>query len=123
MFKPVRVEKPWGHELIWARADQYVGKILHINKGERLSLQFHNIKDETIHLLAGRMKFEIEENGVMVVRTLMAGESYHIAPKTKHRMEAEETCDVLEASTPHLDDVVRLNDSYGRVTPSVNGRK
>ncbi|MBI5528981.1 MAG: cupin domain-containing protein [Deltaproteobacteria bacterium] len=124
MFKPVRIGKPWGFELIWAHTEKYVGKILHIDAGQKLSLQFHNIKDETIHLLSGRMNFEIEENGVMVVRTLRPGDSYHIPPKSKHRMEAEETCDVLEASTPHLDDVVRLQDAYGRVEAEIkNGRK
>ena len=114
MFTPVRVEKPWGHELIWAHTDAYVGKILHIKAGERLSLQLHNVKDETIHLLSGRMRFEVEENGAMTARTLLPGESYRIRPGTRHRMAAVETCDVLEASTPHLDDVVRLEDAYGR---------
>jgi quercetin dioxygenase-like cupin family protein len=124
MFKPVRVPKPWGHELIWAHTDRYVGKVLHIDAGQKLSLQFHNFKDETIHMLSGRMNFEVEENGVMVVRTLLPGDSYHIPPKAKHRMEAEETCEVLEASTPHLDDVVRLQDAYGRVAAEIkNGRK
>jgi quercetin dioxygenase-like cupin family protein len=123
MFTPKKIEKPWGYELIWAQTDQYIGKILHVNKGQKLSLQFHNIKDETIHLLAGRLRFEIEENGVMVIRTLTPGDSYHIKPKCKHRMDAEEICEILEASTPFLDDVVRLQDAYGRVQPASNGKK
>jgi mannose-6-phosphate isomerase len=109
-----RVEKPWGYELIWARTERYVGKLLHINAGERLSLQFHRVKDETVHVQSGRMRFVVEENGVMVERVMGPGESYHITPHTKHRMIAETDCDVLEASTPELDDVVRLEDKYGR---------
>jgi quercetin dioxygenase-like cupin family protein len=114
MFKPVRVEKPWGHELIWAHTDKYVGKILHVKKGEKLSLQYHDFKDETIHLLSGSLRFEIEEDGAMAVHVMAPGASYHIRPHMKHRMEAAEDCDILEASTPQLDDVVRLQDAYGR---------
>ncbi len=109
-----RVEKPWGYELIWAHTERYVGKLLHINAGERLSLQFHKVKDETVHVHSGRMRFVVEEDGAMVERVLGPGESYHIRPFTKHRMIAETDCDVLEASTPELDDVVRLEDKYGR---------
>ena len=90
------------------------GKLLHIRKGERLSLQFHRVKDETVHVQAGEMKFIVEEDGAMVERILRPGDSYHIAPNTRHRMEAITDCDVLEASTPELDDVVRLEDAYGR---------
>jgi len=114
IFKTVKVAKPWGFELIWARTDIYVGKILHVKKGEKLSLQYHNVKDETIHLLTGRLRFEIEEDGKMMVKEMMPGDSYHIRPKMKHRMDAIEDCDILEASTPQLDDVVRLSDAYGR---------
>lgn len=109
-----RVEKPWGYEIIWARTPKYVGKVLHINAGHKLSLQFHRVKDETVHVHSGQMKFVVEENGVMTERVLGPGESYHIKPNTKHRMIAVTDCDVLEASTPELDDVVRLEDSYGR---------
>jgi len=123
MFETEKIEKPWGYELIWAHTDKYVGKILHVNKGEKLSLQFHNLKDETIHLFYGKLKLEIEENGVMVIRTLMPGDSYRIPPKTKHRMDAEETCDIIEASTPELDDIVRIQDSYGRAPATVCARK
>ena len=109
-----RVEKPWGYEIIWARTPKYVGKVLHINAGHKLSLQFHRVKDETVHVRSGQMKFVVEEDGVMTERVLGPGESYHIKPNTKHRMIAVTDCDVLEASTPELDDVVRLEDSYGR---------
>lgn len=111
---PQRVEKPWGYELIWARTERYVGKILHINAGQKLSLQYHRVKDETVHVHTGRMRFVVEEDGALVERVLGPGESYRIRPNTKHRMIAETDCDVLEASTPELDDVVRLEDSYGR---------
>jgi quercetin dioxygenase-like cupin family protein len=112
---PTRVDKPWGHEIIWARTEKYVGKTLHIKAGHQLSLQFHRVKDETIHVQAGRMRFRVEEDGQMVERMLNPGDSYHIIPNTKHRMIAETDCDILEASTPELDDVVRLEDSYGRI--------
>jgi mannose-6-phosphate isomerase len=109
-----RVEKPWGHELIWARTERYVGKVLHIRQGHKLSLQFHRVKDETIHLLSGRMVFVVDEGGGLVEREMTAGESYHVVPGTRHRMIALSDCDVLEASTAELDDVVRIEDSYGR---------
>jgi quercetin dioxygenase-like cupin family protein len=114
-MKPYRVEKPWGHELIWARTDRYVGKILHIKAGHALSLQYHNVKDETVHLLTGRMRFQTGESETNLSDTVLeAGESFHITPHLRHRMIAETDCDVLEASTPELDDVVRLEDRYGR---------
>jgi quercetin dioxygenase-like cupin family protein len=113
-----RVEKPWGHEIIWARTEQYVGKLLHIKAGHKLSLQYHRVKDETVHVQSGQMKFIVEEEGSMVERILGPGDSYHITPNTKHRMVAVTDCDILEASTPELDDVVRLEDSYGRVGTS-----
>lgn len=115
MEQPViRVEKPWGYELHWAKTDQYVGKILHINKGHALSLQYHNVKDETICVWSGRILFEVEENGALVGREMTPGQSWHTTPKTVHRMTALEDSDVMEVSTPHLDDVVRLEDRYGR---------
>jgi len=110
-----RVEKPWGHELIWARSDRYVGKILRINAGESLSLQYHERKDETIHVLRGKMNFFAAPEGEELRRIeLEEGESFHVSPGTRHRMEAVTDCDLLEASTPELDDVVRLEDRYGR---------
>jgi mannose-6-phosphate isomerase len=110
-----RVDKPWGHELIWAETDRYVGKVLHINAGQKLSLQYHEKKDETIHLWSGRMRFVYDEGNGVVERELVAGESFHIKPFVKHRMLAITDCEVLEASTPELDDVVRLEDAYGRI--------
>ena len=112
---PRRVEKPWGYELIWADTSQYVGKLLHIQAGEALSLQYHEVKDETIHLLKGEMRFSAgsSENDLQDI-DLRSGESFHVSTGTVHRMVAITDCDVLEASTPHLDDVVRLEDRYGR---------
>jgi mannose-6-phosphate isomerase-like protein (cupin superfamily) len=112
-----RVEKPWGYELIWAHTERYVGKVLHVNAGHRLSLQYHVKKDETIHLWSGRLTLVYDEGRGMIERELQPGESYHIVPGTKHRMIAITDCDILEASTPELDDVVRLEDAYGRVKP------
>lgn len=112
---PYKVEKPWGHELIWAKTKDYVGKILSIKAGHKLSLQYHNIKEETIHLRSGVMDFEYEViPGTMETILLVAGDTYHIEPLRKHRMAAVEDCQVLEVSTPHLDDVVRVEDAYGR---------
>ena len=109
-----RVEKPWGYELRWAKTDRYVGKIIHVNKGHALSLQYHNQKDETIYLWSGRLRFEIEIDGQLTAREMQPGEAVHITPKTVHRMTALEDSDILEASTPELHDVVRLEDRYGR---------
>ncbi len=108
------VNKPWGYEIIWAHTDRYVGKILHINKGESLSYQYHVVKDETIRLLSGVLDLDLESDGERGQLRLAAGESLHIVPGMKHRMIAVEDCDVLEVSTPELDDVVRLEDRYGR---------
>ena len=111
-----RVEKPWGYELWWARTDRYVGKILHINKGQSLSYQYHEVKDESLLLYSGKMALEIEEpGGTKEVLTLTPGESLRITPYTKHRMTAIEECEVIEVSTPEVEDVVRLEDRYGRV--------
>ena len=111
-----RVEKPWGYELIWAKTKDYVGKILHINEGHQLSLQYHRQKEETIIVQSGKMKFLFEnEKGEMEEIILLPGESHHIPTGRKHRMIAIEDCDVFEVSTPQLDDVVRLEDGYGRI--------
>jgi len=113
--RPTRVEKPWGHELIWANTDRYVGKILHVKAGHALSLQYHERKDETIHLLRGQMRFWVGPSAQQLQEIeLREGESYRITPGTVHRMEAVTDVDILEASTPDLDDVVRLEDRYGR---------
>jgi mannose-6-phosphate isomerase-like protein (cupin superfamily) len=113
--EPQRVEKPWGYELIWARTSRYVGKILHINQGHALSLQYHRKKDETVHVLSGTMLFQTGgENEPLQETVLGPGQSFHITPLLRHRMIAQTDCDILEASTPELDDVVRLEDRYGR---------
>src|SRR3954465_10154367 len=105
--RPVRVEKPWGHELIWAHTARYVGKILHIKAGHALSLQYHQQKDETVHVLTGRMRFQTGvHESKLGEQVLGPGESFHITPFLRHRMIAETDCDILEASTPELDDVV-----------------
>jgi len=111
-----QVPKPWGHELIWAETDRYVGKILHVKQGQALSLQYHERKDETIYLLSGRLRFEYGPRDESPLRevVLEAGETFHITPHLRHRMIGETDCDVLEVSTPELDDVVRLEDRYGR---------
>jgi quercetin dioxygenase-like cupin family protein len=110
------VPKPWGYEIIWARTDEYVGKILHVNAGQALSVQYHNAKDETVHLLSGEMIYWVKLPGSDQIQDmrLKTGESFRIAPHTVHYIEAVTDCDVLEASTAHLDDVVRLKDRYGR---------
>jgi mannose-6-phosphate isomerase-like protein (cupin superfamily) len=113
-----KVEKPWGYELIWAHTERYVGKVLHINRGESLSYQYHVVKDETIRLLSGLLEMDVETDGQRSTIRLSPGECLHIVPGMKHRMTAVQTCDVLEVSTPELDDVVRLEDRYGRATPS-----
>ena len=109
-----KVEKPWGYELHWAKTDRYVGKILHVNAGHALSLQYHNRKEETILLWAGHLQFEIEKNGSLTKIEMKPGDRVHVAPKTVHRMTALQDCDIFEVSTPELDDVVRLEDRYGR---------
>jgi mannose-6-phosphate isomerase len=110
----IRVDKPWGYELHWAKTDRYVGKLIHVNAGHALSLQYHNFKDETIYLHAGLLRFEIQEGSNRVTREMRPGERVHISPKTIHRMTAIEDSDIFEVSTPELDDVVRLEDRYGR---------
>ncbi len=115
---PTRVDKPWGHELIWAETEEYVGKILHIREGEALSLQYHEQKDETLHVLAGTMRLEAgPTHEDLDTVDLEAGDGYRVRPGTVHRLVAVTDCDVLEASTSHLSDVVRLEDRYGRAPP------
>jgi mannose-6-phosphate isomerase len=112
---PYRVDKPWGYELVWARTDRYVGKILHIEPGHVLSLQYHKEKDESIYVLHGEIILRFQEGDTLIERPLRQGEAFHIQPKVVHQFEAVAASDVLEASTPHIDDVVRLKDRYGRV--------
>ncbi len=114
-----KVDKPWGHELIWAHSERYVGKILHVRAGESLSLQYHREKDETIMLLAGRMRLEHFAEGEQPRLTdLLPFQPFHVTPGLRHRMTALEDCDLVEVSTPELDDVVRLEDRYGRAGTS-----
>jgi len=112
----IHVPKPWGHETIWARSDRYVGKILHINAGHELSVQYHNRKDETIYLLSGDIVYRVQREGDDILDDvkLKIGEAYRVTPGTIHQMIARTDCDVLEVSTPEIDDVVRLSDKYGR---------
>jgi len=112
---PRRVAKPWGHELIWATTDRYVGKILVIETGRRLSFQYHEVKDEWIHVLAGRLRLTLEDaTGAVVERELGPGEGAHVPPLRRHRYEAIERAELVEVSTPELMDVVRLEDDFGR---------
>lgn len=113
--KVVSVPKPWGHETIWAQSDRYVGKILHIRAGQELSVQYHNEKDETVHLLSGEIVYRVQSGSNLLEDVqLKPGESFRITPGTIHQMVGLTDCDVLEVSTPELDDVVRLSDKYGR---------
>jgi mannose-6-phosphate isomerase len=110
-----RVEKPWGHELIWAHTDRYVGKILVIEAGKRLSLQRHVVKDESIFVTSGLLRLYLEDDsGTVQVEELTAGEHRHVPTGRIHRYEAIERTELMEVSTPELDDVVRLEDDFGR---------
>lgn len=111
-----KVDKPWGYELWWARTERYVGKILHVTAGHALSLQYHNVKEETIYVYAGRLLFEIQEGERLVGREMAPGDRIHVTPGRVHRMTAIEDCDLFEVSTPEVEDVVRLEDRYGRST-------
>ena len=113
--EPKRVDKPWGYEIHWAVTDRYVGKILHIEAGHVLSLQYHERKDESIYVLSGEIVVRLEQGDTLIERRLAQGETLHIQPLTVHQFEAVVTSDVLEASTPELDDVIRIKDRYGRV--------
>jgi mannose-6-phosphate isomerase len=110
-----RVDKPWGHELIWAVTDRYVGKVLVIEAGRRLSLQRHEIKDESILVTSGRMRLYLEDDaGVVRAEELGPGDHRHVRTGRIHRYEAIERTELMEVSTPELDDVVRLEDDFGR---------
>ena len=116
-----RVEKPWGYEIWWGRTDRYVGKILFVRSGHSLSLQYHKLKEETVRVLSGRLLFEIGsagEKGDLRRIEMSPGDTIHIAPGTVHRMTGIEDCEIVEVSTPELDDVVRLEDRYGRAGTS-----
>ncbi|HET7711099.1 MAG TPA: cupin domain-containing protein [Thermoanaerobaculia bacterium] len=113
-----RIPKPWGYELIFGKTGRYVGKILHINRGECLSLQYHEMKEETLYVIAGELRLTIEDATERRELALREGEAFHIPPRLIHRMEAVVDTDVAEVSTPELDDVVRLEDRYGRTGTS-----
>ena len=110
-----RVEKPWGNELIWVLTDRYCGKVITIETGRRLSLQYHDHKDEAILVLTGRLRLHIEDDdGAMTTRDMGPGESAHVPVGRRHRFESLERVEVVEVSTPELDDVVRIEDDFGR---------
>jgi mannose-6-phosphate isomerase-like protein (cupin superfamily) len=110
-----KVEKPWGYELRWAITDRYLGKVLHVNRGEALSLQYHETKDEYQYIVKGVIEMELGgPDGNLAKHRMSAGDTLHIKPGTRHRMTAVEDTDIFEVSTPEIDDVVRLEDRYGR---------
>jgi len=115
-FEPRRVDKPWGHELIWALTDEYCGKLLVVNAGQSLSLQFHREKDESWLVQSGRAKLELSRAGDAVLKEEVVGPgaAFRFVPGTVHRVTALEDTTILEVSTPQLEDVVRLEDAYGR---------
>jgi mannose-6-phosphate isomerase len=117
VFSPQRVEKPWGYELIWALAEAYCGKILFIQAGQALSLQYHEVKDESWYVQEGRAELELAtvDGADRSVRVIAPGDCFRFRPHTVHRVRALEDTLILEVSTPQLDDVVRLQDDYGRV--------
>ena len=110
-----RVEKPWGYELRWAVTDRYLGKVIHVNKGEALSLQYHRLKDEFQYVIRGSVEMELGASDSELTRHKMhAGDPLHITPGMRHRLTALEDADIFEVSTPEIDDIVRLEDRYGR---------
>jgi mannose-6-phosphate isomerase len=122
MFRPElgraeasKVDKPWGYELRWGITDRYAGKVLHVKKGEALSLQYHELKDEFQYVVKGAIDIELGgPDGALTTYRMKAGDTLHISPGTRHRLTAVEDTDIFEVSTPELDDVVRLEDRYGR---------
>ena len=119
-FEPRRTEKPWGYELLWGLGDTYCGKVLFVKAGESLSLQFHRVKDEAWFFQSGRAMVEVGAVGKAVLskEVVGPGAAFHLAPGTVHRVRALEDTTILEVSTPHLDDIVRLEDRYGRADDS-----
>jgi mannose-6-phosphate isomerase-like protein (cupin superfamily) len=114
-FEPRRVDKPWGGELIWALTDRYCGKVITIETGRRLSLQYHEQKIESILVLSGRLRLHLEDDGgTMTARELGPGDTAHVAVGRRHRFEAIERVEIVEVSTPELGDVVRVEDDFGR---------
>jgi mannose-6-phosphate isomerase len=112
---PRRVDKPWGHELIWVLTDRYCGKVIVIESGRRLSLQYHERKDESVYVISGRLRLHLEDSdGTMTIRELGPGDSARVPVGRRHRFEAAERVELIEVSTPELDDVVRVEDDFGR---------
>lgn len=109
------VPKPWGYELIFGKTERYVGKILHVNRGESLSLQYHEMKDETLYVMRGKIRLTLQSGSERRDLTMEVGDAFHIPPRLIHRIEALEDSDIVEVSTPELEDVVRLEDRYGRI--------
>ena len=110
-----KVDKPWGYELRWAITDRYLGKVLHIKKGEALSLQYHERKDEFLYVMKGAIDMELGgADGKLTTHRMKVGDTLHVTPGTRHRPTAVEDTDIFEVSTPEIDDVVRLEDRYGR---------
>ena len=115
-MKIIRVDKPWGHEIIWAKTEKYIGKILNIKPGGKLSRQFHENKDETIYVLDGVLILETGQGEEVEKMIMKPGATFHVKPGTIHRFAApSDGCRLVEVSTPELDDVVRLEDAYGRM--------
>lgn len=112
-----RVDKPWGHEIIWANSEKITGKVLHIKKGHRLSLQYHEKKEEAVYVMSGNLKLTIKDkDGNLVEKTLSVGSAHHVYPGDVHRFEAvDEDVTLVEVSTSELCDVVRIEDDYKRV--------
>jgi len=112
---PRRVDKPWGHELIWVLTDRYCGKVIVIETGRRLSLQYHERKDESVYVISGRLRLHLEDDaGLMTVRELGPGDSARVPVGRRHRFEAAQRVELIEVSTPELDDVIRVEDDFGR---------
>jgi len=113
---PRRVEKPWGHEVWFAHTDRYAGKLLYVNAGHRLSVQYHEAKDESSYLFSGRLMLSTgDDPDRLDVAEIASGDAWRNEPGSLHTIEAIEDSVVIEVSTPELDDVVRLSDRYGRV--------
>jgi len=112
---PKKIEKPWGYELVYALSPKYAGKVIFVKKGHRLSLQYHERKDESLYIYKGKALLEIEgRDGRMTPVEVGPGYSVRIPPGTKHRIKAIEDTTLLEVSTPELEDIVRVEDNYGR---------
>ena len=111
-----KIEKPWGHEIHFAVTDRYVGKVLFIRGGESLSLQYHRVKDESVFVQSGMLKLTVDENGELVEKLISPGGAFRIVPGTRHRYAADVDTTLFEVSTTELDDVVRLEDRYGRTS-------